>query len=366
MSLNNLRPTIAVTGSAGKTTTKSMIASILRKKWSIYESRDVNNAFINTEKSAKRIKSSHQAVVVEFGIAYYGHIVKHCSFIRPNIGIITNIGTAHIGNFRGDITKLATAKSELIQHMDQNGVLLINNDDVNSKHLLTHSFPGTIIKIGINNSGQYRAENVQYTEEGMSFTVKLHGIFIRFFIPIFGVHNVYNALFAIAVADTLGFSPEEISSGLREYKRPEMRMVTRKLNGEITLIDDSFSANLHAMKAAIDVLVNLGGDGTKVAVLGDMKGLGVMSKEAHLEIGSYAAKKKVDYLFTIGDYSKLVSKAALEHGISAENVVHFKDKESLYQALNNLSPGTTILVKGSRKARMEEVVNYLIDHYGEK
>ncbi|MBY0148960.1 UDP-N-acetylmuramoyl-tripeptide--D-alanyl-D-alanine ligase [Neobacillus niacini] len=364
MSLNNQRPTIAVTGSAGKTTTKSMIASILRQKWFIYESKDVNNAFINTEKNAKRIRKSHQAVVVEFGMAYYGHIVKHCSFITPNIGVITNIGTAHIGNFKGDITKLASAKSELIQHMDQNGVLLINSDDVNSKHLPTHTFPGTIIKIGINTPGHYRAENVEYSEEGMNFTVNLRGRSIPFYIPIFGVHNVYNALFAIAVADRLGFSHEEISTGLKEYKKPRMRMVTRKLNGDITLIDDSFSANLNAMKAAIDVLVNVGGEGTKVAVLGDMKGLGVITKKAHLEVGSYGAMKKVDILYTIGKYSQLASQAALDQGIPLENVIHFEDKETLYQNLSNLSPGTTILVKGSRTARMEDVVNYLINQYG--
>lgn len=365
MFLNNQRPTIAVTGSAGKTTTKSMIASILRQRWTIYESRDVNNTFINTEKSAKRLRDSHQAVVVEFGIVYFGHIVKHCGFIKPNIGVITNIGTAHIGNFRGDVTKLAAAKSELIQQMDQDGVFLFNADDENSKHLLIDSFPGTVIKVGITKPANYRALKVEYTDEGMKFMVRLQGRYVPFFIPIFGVHNIYNALFAIAIGDLLGFSPEEISRGLQQYTKPVMRMATTKLNNNLTVIDDTFSANVNAMKAALDVLANVGKDGTKIAVLGNMKGLGVISKEAHVEIGKYVAMKKVDYLYTIGEDAIMISQAAREHGMSPEKVLHFEDKGNLNQALNNLSQRTTILVKGSRKSKMEDVVNFLKARYGE-
>lgn len=361
----NQRPTIAVTGSAGKTTTKSMIASILKQRWTIYESRDVNNAFINTERSARRLRDTHQAVVVEFGIVYFGHIIKHCGFIKPNIGVITNIGTAHIGNFGGDVTKLAAAKSELIQHMDQSGVFLFNADDENSKHLLIDSFPGTIIKVGINKQADYRAEEVEYIEGGMNFRVKLNETYFPFHIPIYGVHNIYNALFAIAIGDLLGFKPDEISRGLEQYKKPVMRMATSTLSNNITVIDDTFSANVDAMKAAIDVLANVGKDRTKIAILGDMKGLGVISQEAHTEVGAYLAKKKVDYLYTTGELAKTISQSAVEQGMPPECVIHFEQKESLIQALTNVSPGTAILVKGARKSRMEDVVKYLIANYGE-
>jgi UDP-N-acetylmuramoyl-tripeptide--D-alanyl-D-alanine ligase len=367
MSLNNQRPTIAVTGSAGKTTTKSMIASVLRQRWTIYESRNAKNLFMSTKKNAMRLRDIHKAVVVEFGILNYGYIIKHCSFIKPNIGVITNIGTAHIGTFGGDVKKLAAAKSELIQHMDQSGIFLFNADDENSKHLLIDAFPGTVIKVGIVKEANYQATKVEYTDKGMSFMVRLQGRKVPFFIPIFGVHNVYNALFAIAIGDLLGFSPREISRGLRLYKKPLMRLVTTKLKNNITLIDDSFSANVNAMKAAIDVLTNIGkdGPGPKIAVLGNMKGLGVITKEAHMEIGKYAAMKKVDVLYTIGNDARMISQAALEHGMPPENVIHFEHKKYLFQALGTLSPGSTILVKGSRKARMEDVVNYLAAHYGE-
>ncbi|MCM3694327.1 UDP-N-acetylmuramoyl-tripeptide--D-alanyl-D-alanine ligase [Neobacillus niacini] len=365
MSLNNQRPTIAVTGSAGKTTTKSMIASVLRQRWTIFESRNVKNLIMSTKKNAMRLRDIHKAVVVEFGILNYGYITKHCSFIKPNIGVITNIGTAHIGTFGGDVTKLAAAKSELIQHMEQSGIFLFNADDENSKHLLIDSFPGTVIKVGINNKANYQAAKVEYTNKGMSFEVRLRGRNVPFFIPTFGVHNVYNALFAIAIGDLLGFSSREISKGLRLYKKPIMRLVTTKLKNNITVIDDSYSANVNAMKAAIDVLTNIGKDGPKIAILGNMKGLGVITKEAHMEIGKYAAMKKVDVLYTIGKDARMISQAALEHGMPPENVIHFEHKKYLFQALETLSQGTTILVKGSRKTRMENVVNYLVANYGE-
>ncbi|MEH7181052.1 UDP-N-acetylmuramoyl-tripeptide--D-alanyl-D-alanine ligase [Neobacillus vireti] len=365
MFLNNQRPTIAVTGSAGKTTTKSMIASVLRQKWNIYESRDYNNAFINTEKSAKRLRDFHQAVVVEFGIVYYGHIVKHCGFIRPNIGVITNIGTAHIGNFGGDIKNLAKAKSELIQNMDQTGIMLINVDDENSKHLLIDSFEGSVIKVGINKRAHYRAIDVKYVEGGMSFRVKVKGRYAPFFIPIYGVHNIYNALFAIAIADLLGFTSEQIDKGLREYNKSKMRLVTHKLKGNITLIDDSFSANVHAMKAAIDVLDNVGGERKKIAILGGMKGLGVISKDAHWEIGTYAAEKKIDFIYTFGDDADLIANAAIAKGLDPGSVIYFSNKLDLFKALDHLAEGTTILVKGARKMKMEDVVNYLLARNGE-
>jgi UDP-N-acetylmuramoyl-tripeptide--D-alanyl-D-alanine ligase len=184
----------------------------------------------------------------------------------------------------------------------------------------------------------------------MSFSIKLHGNSIPFFIPIYGVHNIYNALFAIAIADFLGFPPKDISKGLREYVRSNMRMNIRKLKGDLTVIDDSFSANLHLMKAAFDVLVNIG-SGTKVAILGSMKGIRVISMEAHLELGSYAAMKKIDFIYTFGDDEQWITKAALGQGNSAESVIHFAQKEHTYQALQNLPQGNYYFGEGFTKVQ---------------
>ena len=207
-------PIIAITGSAGKTTSKAFLASILSKKWNIFESKDYWNTTEHTKKHASEINPSHEAVVLEYGMAYPGVITDHCSIIKPNISIVTNVGLAHVGNFDGDIKKVAHAKSELIHGMDQEGVLFINKDDPNSTYLETENFKGKIITIGVKSAADYRAYDINYADNGMNFKMKLQGQEILLFIPILGEHHVYNALNAIAVADHLGFTPMEIKLGL--------------------------------------------------------------------------------------------------------------------------------------------------------
>ena len=166
------------------------------------------------EKHKEEINDTHQAVVLEYGMAYPGIITNHCSIIQPNISIVTNIGLAHVGNFDGDVRGVAKAKSELIHGMDQQGLLIVNQDDDNSRYLETQQFKGKIITVGIKKEADYRAYDLQYKDVGMSFKMKLHGQEIDLYIPILGEHHVYNALNAVAVADLLGFSPLDIQAGL--------------------------------------------------------------------------------------------------------------------------------------------------------
>jgi UDP-N-acetylmuramoyl-tripeptide--D-alanyl-D-alanine ligase len=208
------RPVIAVAGSSGKTTTKEMIASILKQKWLIYKSPGNKNNRKEIRGHVKRIEPRHRAIVLEFGMSARGHLTRSCQIIKPNMAIITMVGTSHIGNLGGSLSNLIRAKSELIKHMQQSGTLFLNADDKNSEQLLSKNFLGRIIKVGIHNQADYRATHVAYSKGGMTFRVELGGNARNFFIPIYGKHNVYNALFAIAVAHTLGFSPEKIKAGL--------------------------------------------------------------------------------------------------------------------------------------------------------
>ncbi len=212
------KPIIAITGSAGKTTSKAFLGSILSRKWKIFESKDYWNTTEHTKKHAEEINASHEAVVLEYGMAYPGIITNHCSIIQPNISVITNIGLAHVGNFDGDIKGVAKAKSELIHGMDQSGLLILNKDDDNSRFLETQQFKGKIITVGIHRPADYKAYDIQYKDVGMTFKIKLQGQEITMYIPILGEHHVYNALNAIAVADTLGFSPIDIQAGLNFKK----------------------------------------------------------------------------------------------------------------------------------------------------
>lgn len=357
------RPVIAITGSAGKTTTKEMLASILKTRWNVFKSIGNMNFYNHTMKYKKQIMPQHRAVVLEYGMSGAGHIKRHCQVIKPNIGIITNIGTAHIGSFGGDIRKLAAAKSELILYMKQTGLLVLNRDDANSKLLITRDFKGKILYVGINQPANYRAKAVHYAPGGMSFKVPLNGRDEPFFIPIYGIHHVYNALAAIAVAHRLGFSPANMRLGLHRYQRPIRRLQVHRLSRGIVVIDDSYSANPNAAKAALDVLAHLG-KGQKVAVLGTMLGMGRYSLKGHRDVGKHVASKPIHRLYTFGAAAKPMGTAAVEAGMAASSVRNFVNRSALHHQLRLVvRPQTVILVKGSHALNMKETVAYLLNQY---
>ncbi|MEH7492898.1 YheC/YheD family protein [Neobacillus niacini] len=358
-------PIIAVTGSAGKTTTKSFISSILKTRWNTFESKDYWNRTDHTQIHADLINTSHQAVVLEYGMGFPGVITEHCRIIQPNISVITNVGMAHIGNFDGDIKGIAKAKSELIHGTKKNGILFINKDDENSKLLEIDQFKGKIITIGIKQPADYRAYNVSYSNNGMKFNVKLHNKEWSFFIPIYGEHHVYNALNAIAVADYLGFSPPEIKSGLL-FKKPPRRLTVYHLNQSLTLIDDSVHSTPQGVVAAIDVLKNIS-PSRKIAVLGRMIGLGDRRVEQYQKIGQYLVKQGIDIVITYGRYAKGIGLEAINAGLPPENFKHFLDEEAMHEyLLNVLQENDTILVKGASIMNMFNTVQFLNSVIGVK
>ncbi len=353
------RPVIAITGSAGKTTTKEMIASILQRRYRVFKTLGNRNLPSYIIRQKRMIRPSHRAVVLEYGMSRAGHIRRSCQIIRPNIGVITTIGTAHIGHFGGSIRRLARAKAELISGMKQNGILFINADNPNSKFLNTRQFKGTIYRVGIRNLAHYKASGISYQSRGMSFYVRLNNKRERFYIPVLGRHNIYNALFAIAVAHKLGISPDLIRQGLRTYRKPGRRLMVYHLRNNVKVIDDTFSSNPQAARAAIDVLTDIG-KGRKIAVLGSMLELGSFTGRGHRDVGSYAARKRVHYLLTYGKLAALIRAAAIRAGLPASRARHFMNRQALHRYLGSIvTPHTTVLVKGSHKMRMHHATLYL-------
>lgn len=359
------KPIIAVTGSAGKTMVKTMVSSILRTRWVVFESNDYNNTTEKTKVHAEQINFIHRAAVLEYGMAYPGVITEHCKILRPNIGIITNVGLAHIGNFECKLENLAAAKSELIKGIHPHGILVVNADDQNTKLLSTSAFKGKLLKVGVESDADFRAKDLAYSRQGMEFIVTLKGADYPFVIPALGKHNVYNALSAIAVADQLGFLPEELQAGLSNVKKPRHRLDDRHLKDGIIVIDDTVHAHPPAMKAALDVLVNIG-KGKKIAILGSMPELGDRTDEDHLDIGRYVASKKIDYLYSYGNISVQFGMAAVEAGLPAEHVKHFTPlyRRVMHRELVQLiEPGSTILVKGASRLKMSETVDFLCEYF---
>ncbi|MFC5587415.1 YheC/YheD family protein [Sporosarcina soli] len=352
------RPVIAITGSAGKTTTKAFLASILAKKWNVFESKDYWNTTDHTKKHAAEIQASHEAVVLEYGMAYPGVITEHCSIIQPNISIVTNIGKAHVGNFGGDVKKVAHAKSELIHGMDQEGILVVNKDDANSTYLETQKFKGRIITIGVNSDADYRAYDVHFGDNGMNFKMELQGKEMMFFIPILGEHHVYNALNAIAVADYLGVAPLDIKLGLL-FRKPPRRLTIYNCRDNITLLDDTVHSHPEGVRAAIDVLSNVGKH-RKIAIIGQMRELGDLREEEYRKVGEYVYQQEIDILITYGFRTDDIGAQAKAKGFPPENVYHFTNKDKLHDLLAEIiEKDDTILVKGASKTNMFETVKFI-------
>jgi len=355
-------PIIAITGSAGKTTSRELIASVLQTKWNILKTEDNNNLPLNTKSIAKRYNRSYQAILVELGMGKPGAGERHCKFLTPNISIITNIGTAHYGNLGNSFAATAKNKSSLIKLMNQRGILLINNDDKNSKFLETNKFPGKIITIGINTNADYRARDITFLTNGMSFFV--NNDLKPYFIPVFGVHNVYNALFAFAVASHLKFTKDDIRSGFKTYKPPIKRLNFFPLKHDSILIDDTANANPQSMQTAIDVLAKVGKHKQKIVVLGDMLELGNYTTEGHEDVGRYLAKNRIDAIFTFGSASKSIQKAAIKARTPIRNTQHFEDRVKLHAALKSfIEPNSIILVKGSSSMKMDETVKFIKNEF---
>ncbi|MFJ7734068.1 YheC/YheD family protein [Lysinibacillus sp. NPDC097231] len=356
------KPIIAITGSAGKTTSKAFLASILSEKWNIFESKDYWNTTEHTKKHAEEINTTHQAVVLEYGMAYPGIITNHCSIIQPNISIITNIGLAHVGNFDGDIKGVAKAKSELIHGMDQHGLLIMNKDDDNSKYLETQQFKGKILTVGIHSPADYRAYDIQYKYIGMTFKIKLQGQEIAMYIPILGEHHVYNALNAIAVADYLGFSPSDIKAGLN-FKKPPRRLTLYNCRDAITVIDDTVHSHPQGVRAAIDVLTNIAKK-RKVAIIGQMRELGDLREEEYRKVGEYVYEQDIDLFITYGFRTEEMGAAAVAKGMDPSKVYHFINKDELHALLEKIiKPHDTILVKGASKTNMFDTVKFLDEFF---
>ncbi|MGH7496414.1 MAG: UDP-N-acetylmuramoyl-tripeptide--D-alanyl-D-alanine ligase [bacterium] len=340
---------LAITGSNGKTTAKEMTAAVLRQKKFIHKTTGNLNNHLGVPVTLTELAPAHEIAVVEMGMNHFGEIARLCEIAEPDLGLITNIGHAHL-EFFGDLAGVAKAKKELFDYLhDHDGVAFVNADD----HYVMKAMPGRLkaVTFGSNNPAQIQGKIAGQDENGcVRFTWKNVEIYLK--IP--GAHHVNNALAAAAVGNYFGLRAEEIKRGLESCEAPAKRMQLLQLRG-MTVINDAYNANPESMRAALQYLASksVPEGGRRIAVLGDMLELGPAAAGHHRELGELIKTLPIQAVFAFGPHMRHLVEA-----IGHERwALHFEKKEELiFELKQSVRPGDVLLLKGSRGMAMEEVL----------
>lgn len=345
-------PTVAITGSVGKTTTKDMISAVLAMKYNTLKTQGNFNNDIGLPITIFRLEQKHEAAVLEIGMSHMGEIRYLASIAKPDVAVITNIGMSHIENL-GSQENIYYSKLQICDFMDKDKLLVVNGDD---KYLSRHFDRCRVVTCGIENKNcDLVAKNIKNLGiDGTKFTVKVDGENHEVYVKIPGVHNVYNALIAIAVGRHYNIPMKDIIDGIREFLLTSMRMEIREYN-KVTVINDCYNASPDSMRAALSVLHDMKAK-RKIAVLGDVLEMGTFAEKALYEVG--LSIEDMDMLVTVGDNSRFIARGASFAGI--KNTKSFKtNKEAIDCLREYLKPGDAVLVKASRGMRFEQIVDAL-------
>ncbi len=348
---------VAVTGSSGKTTTKDMVAAVLGRKYNVLKTQGNLNNAIGLPLTLLNLNSEHQIAVLEMGMNSLGEIERLADIARPQMGIISNVGTAHIENLKSR-ENILKAKTEIFTYFKEGCVAVINGDNDMLKTFEEDRF--RIIRYGIEKHNSLRATNVvDNAEEGVQFDITVKGSSYTLRVPVPGIHNVYNALSAAAVGLELGMDMDEIRLGLLDFRPSKLRMEIFETKMGIKVVNDVYNANPDSMCAAISSLLGFRSQGRIAAVLGDMLELGEMTSDLHKTVGKHINNTGIDLLVTVGSLSKDIALGALDEGYKGMIYCYESNSDAINSLPNILMPKDTVLVKGSRGMKMEEIVEFL-------
>ena len=351
-------PLAAVTGSSGKTTVKEMLASILRCLGPVLATRGNLNNDLGVPLTLLELSAEHRAAVIELGASAVGEIAYSVALARPRVAILNNAGTAHVGAFGGP-ERIVEAKGEIIEGLAADGVAVLNRDDAAFDIWVARAAGRRVCSFALQDArADFRAEQLGADARGCpSFELVCAQGRVSVQLNLLGRHNVSNALAAAAAAQALGVSLTDTVAGLQAVQPIAGRGVVHLTDSGVRVIDDSYNANPASINAATDILGNFAG--RRVLVLGDMGELGEWAVAGHAEVGAYA-RGKVDALYAVGP---LMSHAVAAFGAGAR---HFADQTDLIDTLKaEQDKDMTILIKGSRSAAMDRVVDALCNRTGE-
>ncbi len=342
-------PIVAVTGSSGKTTTKDIVASVLSAKYNTLKTQGNLNNQTGMPLTVLQLNSSHEAAVIELGLCDKGEIATMAKSLRPDIGIVTNVGYSHLEKL-GTRQGIYEEKVSLFADFGARNAAVVNRDDGFLKQY--HSGNHAVIGVGIS-EGDIKATDVVLNEEGIEFCVNAE----RYSFSLPGRHNVYNCLVAVTIGKMLHLTQEEIQKGFDDFSPSKNRMDFQTV-AEIMIINDCYNSNPDAARAALDVLSDMQCDGKKIAVLADMLELGEQAGVLHEELGVYVAQKNIDRVITVGEQAAHLAQGCRMGGMEEERVEHCLNNEQVVQYLvQTAHKGDCVLLKGSRGMHLEEVLS---------
>ena len=351
-------PVIGITGSVGKTSTKDMVANVISQKYKTLKTLGNNNNNIGLPFTILRLKDE-EAMVLEMGMDHLREIALLSKIARPNICVITNIGTSHIG-ILGSQENILKAKLEILEGAD-NPTIIINNDDkLLNKWYEQNKQDKNIITYGIKNKSDIMAKDIKLTIEDSDYTAILNNQEMKIHIPVGGEHFVLNSLCATAIGKVLEIENKKIAKGIESFELTKQRMDITELKTGIKVINDAYNANCESMQASLKILGN-SKQHRKIAVLGDMLNLGEYSKELHEKVGKAVAENKIDILICQGEETKYIVEEAEKQGIKKEKIYKLENREQVIKKLEEIvEPGDVILIKASHSMKFYEIAEKFI------
>ena len=344
-------PVIAITGSVGKTSTKDIIYSVVSQKYNALKTQGNMNNHIGMPMTILGLRD-HEALVVEMGMNHFGELSKLTAIAKPTIAVITNVGTAHIGNL-GSRENILKAKLEILEGMKIPKIIINNDNDLLHGWYQENKGKFEIHTFGLENESEIEAKDIKMEEESSDFTAIADLEKIKIHVPVGGTHFVYNALCAMTVGKVLGISYEQIKQGIASFELTQKRMDMKKLDNGALIINDAYNASFESMKVSLEFLSKHTGK-RKIAVLGDMFELGEYTEELHRKVGEEVVKNKIDILICAGENSKYIIDEVKKH--SNIKTYFMNNNEEIVEKLNQeLKKGDVVLVKASNGMKFFEI-----------
>lgn len=356
-------PVVAITGSAGKTTTKEMTAQILGRIKNTLQTEGNFNNLVGLPLTLLRLREAHEVAILEMGTNVPGEIGRLSRLAAPDVGLITNIGPAHLEGLKS-VALVKEEKGELFRQLSDRGTAVVNVDDEAVRELAARR-SGRRVTYGLHEKADVSAEDVTVSRKGLSFILRIGSDKGKVEMAAAGTHNLMNALAAAAISSVLEIPTDVIRRGLQSFKPIPGRMEIIPLKNGGFLINDSYNANPVSVREALMTLQNLRGDRRGTVILGDMLELGGQTEAWHEEIGGLLAATGVDRIFLQGAFARMTAAGAQKKGLSPARIFFPSSPEDILADLSSSwQEGDWLLVKGSRAMKMEEVVQIIIEKFG--